>query len=79
MRTVLSSTVRSHINVNGADFPATVEVSRFAARGRRAVVTAAVACNGTAYGARDFNTKRECINYAADLMGMQGRAAVTNG
>jgi hypothetical protein len=76
MRTVLSTTVRSAINVNGTDHPAKVEISRFASRGGRPTFTAAVICNGTASGVRDFRTLRECREYAAGLLGMDGRRAV---
>ena len=76
MRTVLSTTFRSHINVNGTDFPAEVEISRWAPRSGRPTFTAALICNGTAWGTRDFRTLRECREYAAGLLGMDGRRAV---
>ena len=76
MRTILSTTLRSRINVNGTDFPAEVEISRFASRGGRPTFTAALVCNGTAYDSRDFRTLREAREHGAALMGLDGRRAV---
>lgn len=73
MRAVLSSTVRSHVNVNGTDFPAEVVISRWAPRSGRPTFTAALVCNGTAHGARDFRTLREAREWGSELMGLAGR------
>lgn len=74
MRTVLSTTFRSHVNVNGTDFPAEVVLSRWAPRSGRPTFTAALVCNGTAYDSRDFRTLREAREHGAALMGLEGRA-----
>lgn len=76
MRTVLSTTFRSRINVNGTDFPAEVVLSRWAPRSGRPTFTAALVCNGTAYDSRDFRTLREAREHGAALMGLDGRRAV---
>ena len=75
MRTILSTTLRSHVNVNGTDFPAEVVLSRWAPRSGRPTFTAALVCNGTAYDSRDFRTLREAREHGAALMGLDGRRA----
>ena len=76
MRTILSTTLRSRININGTDFPAEVVLSRWAPRSGRPIFTAALVCNGTAYDSRDFRTLREAREHGAALLGLDGRRAV---
>ena len=76
MRTVLSTTFRSHININGTDFPAEVVLSRWAPRSGRPTFTAALVCNGAAYGSRDSRTRRDARAHGASLMGLEGRRTV---
>ena len=76
MRTVLSTTFHSRLNINGTDFPAEVVLSRWATRSGRPTFTAALVCNGTAHDSRDFRTLREAREYGAALMGLEGRRAV---
>lgn len=76
MRTVLSTTFRSRIAVNGTDFPAEVVLSRWAPPSGRPTFTAALVCNGVAYDSRDFRTLREAREHGAALMGIDGRRTV---